>query len=232
MIPTISHVGNGSVFCACGLGQATRDRAASFGALRRRCALRDRPRPGAGVRRSGGARQDRERSRDGTGRGSGTRREVPEPVAPPISRVRRTSRSAATPPARAPAGSSARATGSLEVNGAARRRADRRRPGDALRSLDLGPALRPGVNRCRSIVSGSPDGVGGLLFWMDLGSGARSCRTGAGGSSASRPESSRRGRRTSGAVRRCIPGDIRRRRERQTATRRRRRRGEDAGLRA
>jgi hypothetical protein len=43
-------------------------------------------------------------------------------------------------------------------------------PGDPLAILDLAPFLREGENRI-SIDAASPNGVGGLLFWMDLGEG-------------------------------------------------------------
>jgi len=42
------------------------------------------------------------------------------------------------------------------------------KPGDALRVFDAGRLLRPGRNRI-SIEASSPNGVGGLLFWMDCG---------------------------------------------------------------
>jgi hypothetical protein len=54
----------------------------------------------------------------------------------------------------------------LYVNGA-RAGAGVQRPGDALALYDLSPLLRPGVNRI-AIEAGSPTGVGGILFSLDL----------------------------------------------------------------
>jgi hypothetical protein len=55
----------------------------------------------------------------------------------------------------------------LEINGA-RVGTGSQRPGDALRVFDAARLLRPGSNRI-AIEASSPDGVGGLLFWMDAG---------------------------------------------------------------
>ena len=54
----------------------------------------------------------------------------------------------------------------LEVNGR-RVSAGTQKPGDSLRVVDLAPDLRAGQNRI-AIEAGSPDGVGGVLFWMDI----------------------------------------------------------------
>lgn len=57
----------------------------------------------------------------------------------------------------------------LEVDGV-RAGSGTQRPGSALSQSDLARWLRPGRNRI-SIEAASPDGAGGLLFWMDLGRG-------------------------------------------------------------
>jgi hypothetical protein len=57
----------------------------------------------------------------------------------------------------------------LEVNGTSVE-SGTQKPGDRLRVLDLAPWLRAGQNRI-SIEAASPNGVGGVLFWMDLDGG-------------------------------------------------------------
>jgi hypothetical protein len=73
------------------------------------------------------------------------------------------------PPASAPARLFGDCAWSLEVNG--QRVADgAQKPGDPLIALDLSRWLRAGTNRV-AIEASSANGVGGLLFWMDLGGG-------------------------------------------------------------
>jgi hypothetical protein len=95
-------------------------------------------------------------------------REIQEP-APLSFRAWRIFRLDADPPATAPARFFVDREGWLEVNGA-RLAGGTQRPGDPLRLLDLAPFLRKGDNRI-SIGASSPDGVGGILFWMDPGGG-------------------------------------------------------------
>lgn len=74
-----------------------------------------------------------------------------------------------SPPARAPARLFGARDWILEVNGESVA-SGTQGPGDPLRVVDLAPRLRSGENRI-SIETGSLDGAGGLLFWMDLGGG-------------------------------------------------------------
>jgi hypothetical protein len=73
------------------------------------------------------------------------------------------------PPRAAPGRIFVAGSWSLEVNG---RRAGggSQRPGDPLMVLDLAAQLRTGDNRLTIDVS-SPDGAGGILFWLDVGGG-------------------------------------------------------------
>ena len=73
------------------------------------------------------------------------------------------------PPRSAPCRIFAGGSWTLDVNGR-RAGAGAQRPGDALAVLDLAGYLRGGDNRVAIAVS-SPDGAGGILFWLDLGGG-------------------------------------------------------------
>ncbi|HEY7111929.1 MAG TPA: hypothetical protein VIA45_03260 [Thermoanaerobaculia bacterium] len=73
------------------------------------------------------------------------------------------------PPRTAPCRIFVSGSWALDVNGR-RAGAGAQRPGDALATLDVGSLLRPGDNRV-SIEASSPDGAGGILFWLDLGGG-------------------------------------------------------------
>ena len=73
------------------------------------------------------------------------------------------------PPRAAPCRIFAGGSWTLEVNGG-RAGAGTQHPGDALAVLDLARRLRAGDNRVAIDVS-SPDGAGGILFWLDLGGG-------------------------------------------------------------
>ena len=73
------------------------------------------------------------------------------------------------PPASAPARLFGDREWALEVNGQPAGKGSQR-PGDALALLELGPLLKTGGNRI-SVEASSPNGVGGLLFWMDIGRG-------------------------------------------------------------
>jgi hypothetical protein len=73
------------------------------------------------------------------------------------------------PPRAAPCRIFVAGSWTLEVNGR-RASSGAQRPGDALTVLDLAPRLRTGDNRLTIDVS-SPDGAGGILFWLDIGGG-------------------------------------------------------------
>jgi hypothetical protein len=73
------------------------------------------------------------------------------------------------PPPRAPVRLFGDRQWSLEVNGR-HVASGTQKPGEALRVLDLATWLQPGENRI-AVEASSSNGVGGLLFWMDLGGG-------------------------------------------------------------
>jgi hypothetical protein len=114
------------------------------------------------------ARQDRRFLFTGPARWIWYTRQIPEP-APLSFRAWKDFRLDPGPPASAPARLFGDRKWVLEVNG---RRAGTgvQSPGDALAVFELAPMLETGGNRVL-IEAGSPNGVGGLLFWMDLGGG-------------------------------------------------------------
>ncbi len=114
------------------------------------------------------ARQDRRYLFTGAASWIWYTRQIPEP-APLRFRAWKDFRLGGGPPASAPARLFGDREWALEVNGQ-RAGSGVQSPGDALAVFELASVLKTGGNRVL-IEAASPNGVGGLLFWMDLGGG-------------------------------------------------------------
>jgi hypothetical protein len=112
------------------------------------------------------ARQDRRFLVTGSARWIWYTREIREPR-PLRFRAWKDFRLDGASPAAAPARLFGDRDWALDVNGE-RVASGTQKPGEPLTILDLARFLRTGQNRI-SIEAASPNGVGGLLFWMDLG---------------------------------------------------------------
>lgn len=114
------------------------------------------------------ARQDRRFLITGPARWIWYTRQIPEP-APLRFRAWKDFRLDGEPPASAPARLFGDREWVLEINDQ-RAGSGAQSPGDPLAVFELAPMLRTGANRVL-IEAASPNGVGGLLYWMDLGGG-------------------------------------------------------------